>query len=283
MARDSSKPKCYQNVRDRAVHCIRIGHYSVWIVGALLLGLVFTIISLLVLHGTGRDPLWDSPGMIFSVLTGIATLLGLAFAIGSLRESIYISRILTFRDLVREVSMLLREASEGKSLVKIVCFSPALGNISYPGEYERLREALDGIEKLDFIQMVCLDPSKLRNFYQKYADVCPDLYVQSEVNSAYQEAENLITRIDSEGGLAERKGWDDLPMFHMFFTTKKGIVFLPLSDYPYLFNTSASPYPVVLTQPKTAKRVEILGFVTKEPPLLDRFEECFEFYRVKLT
>jgi len=282
MTRHKNEPKLYENIQDIALHYIRARPYSFWVKWALRLGLGSCVVSLFVLYMTGQGCVLDSPGTIFSLVTGIATLFGLALAIGFLRESLYISRILTFRDLTREVSMLIKDASRNKALLKIVCFTPAIGNVSYPEDFARVKRTLNETEKLDFIQMVCLDRIKLKKFYDRYATVNPQLYSQSEVGKAYQEAEAIIARINEDRGQAIRKGIDKLPMFHILFTAKRGIVYLPLADYVYLFNTESSPTPVMLVQPKTTKRVEILGFVTEEEPLLDRFEECFNFYRDKL-
>jgi hypothetical protein len=108
--------------------------------------------------------LTSSPGTIFAIFIGFVTILGFYYTYKSIKQSYYISRIIIFPDLIRRITELVVEAiekGEGAPL-KIICFTPAVGNLSCYKEFEELKHTLErlaGEPRTFGIEIICLyDP-----------------------------------------------------------------------------------------------------------------------------
>jgi len=129
----------------------------------LFLGFLFIIILggsvlLLLKHQTY---LTSSPGIIFAIFIGLFTVAGFFYTWKSIKSSYYLSQIITFQDFLNRIEELIKglESAKGEGPLKIVCYSPAIGNLSLPKAAKKVQQALNELmdkkEKLD-LEIVCL-------------------------------------------------------------------------------------------------------------------------------
>lgn len=202
--------------------------------------------------------------------------------------------------------------------VRMVCFTPLNGNVSLgtdSPEVRSYRALLDRLCKnakdgwID-LSVVCLDdqegltnqekqeafgnnlPSKeillnaakngfdLAQLYLGFTDRRSFTTFGEELGQAYCQAQVYVNKIRETNGDVKRKRRDELPTFHFMLINHVAIVGNPLRLPP---PRSSVPLGTegnsMQSERRKKKKVEIIGFRTDEPHVVESLEETFEFYR----
>jgi len=164
----------------------------------MLLGSVVILLTSIVFlcKFSGFKPL-QSPGTIFVVTVGFVTILGFYFTWRSIKSSYYISQITAFPDLLRRIEEIVVETIKRKegAPLKIVCFTPAVGNLSANRDFKKVKtilyELMNEPQKIE-IEIICLhDPEN-----SKYEDMVKELRTKLRKKDTKKLLEEILN--DSE-------------------------------------------------------------------------------------
>ncbi len=162
------------------------------------------VLSLVMLSLYPSEPLCANPGTIFAVGVGVITLAGFWFTWRSIKSSYYISQVTVFPDLLRRLEEIIVESVKKKEggPLKIVCFTPAIGNLSarrsFQGVNDLLNKLLEQFQKME-IEVICLqdpDPDDqayeddLRKLKEQAADKQGKSLVQSVLGKDVNDLAN---------------------------------------------------------------------------------------------
>jgi hypothetical protein len=140
---------------------------------------VVLLISIFFLWKFSYSILLQSPGTIFVIIVGFATILGFYFTWKSIKSSYYISQFTVFSDLLRRIEEIVVETIRKKTgaPLKIICFTPAIGNLSDYGDFRKVKailyELMKEPQKIE-IEIICLKDPKDTN----YEDILNNLNIK---------------------------------------------------------------------------------------------------------
>lgn len=234
----------------------------------------------------------NSPGGVFAVLTGIATLIATYLTLHSVFE--FRHTITSFPQLVKRAAELIEEATDQKEEVRIFCYSPLPGAFNSsvgPRLTRRLRDAL--IRPDSRISIACLDPSSHLHWIRHFPP-----YAVSSDGDAAKHASNRNDRFAKEcecilqviGGQAYqhdladdsppimkttrgsstpiRLKWSEMPGYYFFASPKRAIVVVPVK-MPRIGNPSPAGLGV---------GVDTLGFETTDDRVIHMLVTEFDRY-----
>jgi len=209
---------------------------------------------------------WTSAGLIFVIVVGFLTLLGL-FATWLKIETFSASMVNYNLLLAQLIDFVNGEKEEDKlKEIYLLCLTPKIGNVSDFDVSEKLKEAL---ARRDNLQLISLDNDQLEQFYlKKLRDFVPANInnVNIFLKKRAQDAQKCIDYLVQHGNVKKDniKYYDtekvDPPTFHLLFTKVKGFLFMP-------FFTKNS-------------KIKMFSVQVSDPTVLKHFDEVFQFYWV---
>lgn len=280
--------------RERIKHAFTNPFFVVSLIAALLLYFaVFAVANAIKPAPVAEQKgLWPSlfyhlevnPGGWFAVVTGIATLCGLAFALEQLWEMRRAIR--SFAELIDRIEDLAKSATPDNPL-RIVAYTPAVGYLAQPNEdWLRFKAAVARHAGAGepTSQIVCLKQQDLATWHNRFVGrvTLRGKLTSTDCTSATTAAEGLATALqqNAQYGAAAatnvcRLPSDFLPGYYLFFTKRRALIVVPLF-FPLPI---PNPPPTGLADfNERLPTVQMIGFETTDRAYIKDFELMFQRY-----
>jgi len=241
------------------------------------------------------------PGTLFIVLMALVTVVGVAIGAYKIYDYFVFSRIYTLDNALRRATNLLIKSSGKATQLRLLCFTPAIGNLTTPKQSEKFIEELKKWKPTEVdgqgIRIICLGETRLKSFYESYGRVYSKY--RKKWKEAYDEAENLINEFrKKEKTEIKRKAKDFLPHYHYIVVGEKAILFVFLGFYPFFYKwkfrdvvkkfiekepessivelLKQQKYWLQLSPPENS--VELFGIETKDEDVINILKTSFDFF-----
>ncbi|NER23677.1 MAG: hypothetical protein F6J96_23835 [Symploca sp. SIO1C2] len=221
-------------------------------------------------------PVYENPGGIFAVLTGLATLYGVGLTLQGLWE--LRRTISSFSELIDRVERMTQKATD-KNPLHILAYTPAIGYLAQPeSDWIRFSEALKKQPTGQPIaKITCLREQDLKIWHRLFVGrrTLKGEISKLSADEATNAGQGLIDNLTKDNSNREvRKGVRRLPSsfmpgYYLFFTRERAIIVAPL----FL------PFPKgVPSMPEQLPTVQMIGLETQDRAIIRDIEQMYYYY-----
>jgi hypothetical protein len=211
-------------------------------------------------------------GIILPWFLGIVTVSGFLLTLGKVLQ--LHDRITTFEDFLGRANRIIDEARRNHEVVRIICHSPPIGNLTIPEakEFTEFNQKLN--DPVCKFQFVCLTVEHLKRFYKSYTTRVKGGkdFVEKQLNNAIDICEAIEKKKHDRSSdcAVYPQLYENIPHFYLVFHSKRAII-APVFFLPgFLENGDGRD---------NAHEVEIYGFETTEKLILKKCENAFNYYK----
>jgi|GEM_PF-3211669 len=223
-------------------------------------------------------PVYENPGGIFAVLTGLATLYGVGLTLQGLWE--LRRTISSFSELIDRVERMTQKATE-KNPLHILAYTPAIGYLAQPeSDWIKFSEALKKQPTgQPIVKITCLRDQDLKIWHRLFVGrrtiKSNKVVNQKLADKATKAGQGLIGHLTRDNSNEEvRKGvrrlpYSFMPGYYLFFTRERAIIVAPL----FL------PFPKgVSSMPEQLPTVQMIGLETQDRAIIRDIEQMYRYY-----
>jgi len=245
-------------------------HFYCWIKFILIVALLALIVAFMSKFYPSLFNCLNFPDTIFAIAIGVLTIFGLIIAIVTLRG--FFDRVSNFKSLLKQVTRIIKDAQE---YIVIFGFYPAFGALTMKGEnpfQDYVEEIKKKLGNLIYFT-ICYDEE---NQKKKILEIAEEVYNwesdSPDILDAISENKKWSKRLEQAPDV-DRNGhtipsifyeYNELPDFHLVFSEKDGIIFVPLR----------------LTRGKRIPKgpADMIGITTLDKDLISQFNDVVEYY-----
>jgi hypothetical protein len=211
----------------------------------------------------------ESPGGIFTLLTGLFTMAGVYITLKSLLEMR--QTITSFSQFASRVRWMI-ENTEEDDQIRCLTYTPAMGSLALPkAEWDRLYSSLQSAHVK--IEMVCLAREELPRFHSLFLGRRTDRNIVSQgmVEEANKKAEILLNAFESVGIPPSFRTETRLPGYYMFTNRNRAIVAAP-------FFMPVPAHALTPDQIQKLPSVQMFGFETSDATVVSAIHRMLDLY-----
>jgi hypothetical protein len=272
----------------------------------IILALVILVVSILLSKDSNRTSIFTSSsnGILFPLILSIITMGAFLISLSKLEE--LLGRITSLQQFLEKSNSLIERAGNNNSDLWIVCHYPFIGNLSARGTSAQItfRDHLTRLmkEKLCNVEIVGICPYGLKNYFLQFGK--DSRYDFNTCMEAFQELHETFTYTLSELSKINYYGLAYQPPFFLVATKYEAVIaspfFLPhpysqrnvsndesSSALPNYCKNKCSYHQNTLINcsikskesefDNIERKVELLGFVTRDPHQISEILEATHF------
>ena len=242
--------------------------------GAVVVSSVVIISVLLVSNGFDFGTMvtrliLESPGGIFTLLTGLFTMAGVYITLKSLLEMR--QTITSFSQFASRVRWMI-ENTEEDDQIRCLTYTPAMGSLALPkAEWDRLYSSLQSAHIK--IEMICLAREELPRFHSLFLGRRTDRNIVSQemVEEANKKSEILLNAFESVGVPPSFRTETRLPGYYMFANRNRALVAAP-------FFMPVPAHALTPDQIQKLPSVQMFGFETSDAAVVSTIHRMLDLY-----
>jgi hypothetical protein len=236
-----------------------------------------------------EDHRWFAPlkkpslGVAFTFALSLITVFGFLIAIAKIEQ--LLGQVTSLREFLEQAIDIIQRATDNNDDLWIVCHSPFIGNLSLRGTKPQVafKNVLESVvaDKNVKLHMIGYSPAGLLQYYSTFS--ADPRYTSDKVGEAFVELRDILIALQMSALKNDYYGSLTQPPFFLVASEYEAVIASALFVPTVATESTTNREPEKNEPSPPNRRVELIGFSTKDGSAIESLLEAYEFIRKDCT